>query len=99
MPGCSYLFASIRDLFPHATVGALPWETLTGAEQTHVLSVEGPHGPELQLALHGRKAPRATAATLVLGPNEGSEVVYTIHPGMPLRPGIERRGATAVKFV
>jgi hypothetical protein len=43
--------------------------------------------------------PAADIATLILGPDEGKEVVYTIHPGLPLRPGIERSGMTAVKLV
>jgi hypothetical protein len=100
MPGCTYFITHIGHLFPDATLGAVPWDSLAPSEREEVVDVVGPHGPELQLTARALKfKPRAEYATLIVGPDEGLEVVFTIHPGLPLRPGIERRGKTAVKLV
>ena len=100
MPGCTYLRASILHLFPLASLGAIAWEMLDASERERVVVHAGAHGPELGLLVEsGTRAPGATTATLILGPNAGAEVVYTVHPGDPLRPGLERAGLSAVKLV
>ena len=101
-PGCTYLTvlptsAEGGPLFPRATLGAWPWLSLTELEQASVEEVQGAHGPELQLKTHADIP--AIVATLILGMHEGVEIVFTIHPGPALRPGVERYGCTAVKVV
>lgn len=101
-PGCTYLTANPTSseggpLFPLATLGAWPWASLTPLEQAAVEEVPGTHGPELQLKA-GDSVP-AVVATLILGVHEGTEIVFTIHPGPALKPGVERAGHTAVKVV
>lgn len=100
MPGCRYFSATIADLFPAATLGALAWGDLSEDEQSRVVTREGAHGPELELPVERDAArPRATIATLILGMHEGAQVVFTVHPGAPLRPGVERAALSAVKLV
>ena len=100
MPGCSYFACSIGDLFPDATLGAVGWDSLSPLIQDLVQERSGDHGYELVLPVSPLAGyPRAVMATLILGPNAGHEVVFTVHPGAPLRPGVERSGMTAVKVV
>ena len=101
-PGSTYLTclptsAEGGPMFPKATLGAWPWLSLTELEQKCVEEVKGPHGPELQLESQARIP--AIVATLILGLHEGVEIVFTLHPGPALRPGVERDGCTAVKIV
>jgi hypothetical protein len=115
MPECTYFQAHLGALvdapavFPNAKLGAVSWDSLDDSEWKHVKEQAGPHGPELVFYLRGTEPtthshllgtmPATDIATLILGPDEGKEVVYTIHPGLPLRPGIERSGMTAVKLI
>lgn len=102
MGDCRYFGCRIADTFPKATLGAVAFDELTPERQREVRKVDGPHGPELQIANYLR-ASRVVDATLVLGPHEtphGTKlVVFTIHPGDPLAPGVELSGKTAVKLV
>lgn len=90
--GCQYFRAPVGDLFPQASLGAVPWATVERLDlYGHVEQAQGPHGPELQMSrscvwdvlpLSGR----ATVATLIVGEHEGAQVVFTLHPGEPLSP-------------
>ncbi|MEE8615536.1 MAG: hypothetical protein V3T11_10040 [Roseateles sp.] len=100
MAGCAYYEANIEALFPGATNGALPWGVLHASQQKHVREVDGAHGKELQLSAEHLSHSAASMATLIVGPDEGKQVVYTMHPGLPLAPydGESRTFATAVKL-
>ncbi len=97
--GCLYYRADISERFPDAVRGAFALHAYLGFLD-EIFTVEGPHGPELQAAFDG-PLPRATVATLILGPHDdGKLVVYTVHPGIPLVPGADRNNPfTAVKAV
>jgi hypothetical protein len=91
--GCTYLRTGIGDLFAGATLGAVPWAVVERAGlDGYCEAVTGSHGPELQLSrscIYPGQLPldgRATVATLILGPHEGADVVFTLHPGEPLAP-------------
>jgi hypothetical protein len=90
--GCQYFRAPVGDLFPRATLGAVPWSLVEKLDlYGRVEEAHGPHGAELQMrrSCVGDVLPlsgRASYATLIVGEHEGAQVVFTIHPGEPLSP-------------
>jgi hypothetical protein len=107
--GCRYFWVGIECDFPEATQGAVAWSDLQPSVRSQVEVVEGDHGPELQLRCR-QKPVQADDATIIIGLSEGKQVVFTIHPGWPLRPydgtplwsdatGMPNLGETAVKLV
>lgn len=98
LPGCTYYTSLIGDMFAGATLGAVAWQDVPETLQGQVQVFSDAHGPSLGLR-NGLARPRADTATLILGPDAGQQVVYTLHPGAVLLPGIERNGLTAVKLL
>lgn len=84
IPGCRYFRAAIAGLFPGATLGAVPQDTLSDEEWLLVRPAIGAHGRELVGTV---KARSATTATLIVGDEPGvGTVVFTVHPGEPMQP-------------
>lgn len=98
---CAYYEANVRDVFPFATVGAVPYADLSQSEKELAAVTDGPHGPELVAPSLATRLRSISVATLILGPHRGLTIVYTIHPGLPLAPfdGTNRNPETAVKLV
>lgn len=86
MDGCRYFQAPIGNMFPDATLGAIPFHEVPVPNSIRV--VEGAHGPELQCPElpSGAHVLCFKWATLILGEHEGAQIVFTIHPGEPLAP-------------
>ena len=54
------------------------------------------------LLVNGTKGPETDEATLILGEEQGQEVVFTFHPGLPVRPDeipVEKLGGRTKLFV
>ena len=73
--------------FPDATLGAVPLCDLSEDLRAKVEAHEGAHGPELRIdrGLVGDLS-RPSDAWLIIGDHEGSQVIFTAHPGAPLVP-------------
>lgn len=94
-PSCRYFRLNAWDMrraFPAATVGAIPLTDVAAPFLEYVTKRSGAHGPELCIPArvlgHESAAVRASEAWLIVGPHEGSEVIFTAHPGpltVPLR--------------
>ena len=91
MPGCRYFkldgeaFASA---FPDALLGATLLKNLPADLIDKVRIKEGDHGTELRIDLidicHDIEYP--TEAWLIVGEDNGRQVVFTAHPGPPMVP-------------
>ncbi len=87
--GCRYFKLdgdAYRDAFPNATLGAVPFNTLSPNLQREVRREEGSHGPELRLYAAERNIPTTDEAWLIVGLENGAEVVFTAHPGPVMLP-------------
>ena len=91
IPGCKYYVAYIRDVFPKATVGAVALhhfdnDVEAAGDYRGIEVVDGAHGKEL----HGRGitdwASHTHVATMIVGEETGTRVIFTVHPGCPLAP-------------
>ena len=102
VPNCTYYQALIPPEWG-SCLGAVGYGYLYEREQAHVVEVTGLHGVELQISMQDvgwTNLSLTSIATLITGPHDNGEVVYTIHPGHPLAPykGV-REEETAVKVV
>lgn len=97
--GCRYFVLdgqAFAEAFPEATVGAVPYGSLTAAQRAQVRLATGTHGPELRLPLGTVLA--ATEAWLIVGPHDGRDVVFTVHPGPVMLPCPDVKASVAVKI-
>lgn len=85
--GCRYFRLARREFvraFPDATVAAVRYCDLLTEQRARVYRTAGAHGPELRLDLSAT-AP-ADEAWLIVGPHQGNDVVFTVHPGPVMAP-------------
>jgi hypothetical protein len=93
IPGCRYFrLKRLKEYFPNATAGAVPLGDFSDEALAELRVVRGSHG--LELSMPNFHTGVALEAWLILGDHEGTEVVFTAHPGKPLAP---LSTATAVK--
>ena len=78
--GCRYYRADISEIFPQAVNAACTIEELP--EGTEIRVVKGAHGWECVADMK----PRPTSvATLITGEHEQGLVIFTVHPGEPMK--------------
>ena len=88
-PGCHYFRlspAEVERAFPDRKLGAIPLNQLEPDEMQNVRIHNGPHGPELRY--HGELDVEGAAdeAWMIIGPEDGTLVVFTAHPGPLMKP-------------
>jgi len=82
MKGCRYFRTDISEFFPQAMNAACTIEELP--DGTEIRVIKGAHGWELVADME----PVSTSvATLIIGPHEGSDIIFTVHPGEPMKTG------------
>lgn len=88
MLGCHYYVAHTNDLFPGATVGAISLydARMMGLEIKYVV---GTHGPELQAKSAWADIYPTKISSMIVGEEAGKQVIFTVHPGLPLAPLIK----------
>ena len=86
-PGCRYFVLdgdAFAVAFPRATLGAVPYSSLTDAQRTNVYRANGAHGVELRI---DTLAPgRPAEAWVIIGDHDGDQVIFTVHPGRVMLP-------------
>ena len=79
MPGCRVFKAQLPGLFGLVDISTLPKSTVFTADDRKGTG-------KISLTVHGVPAVKVETTYLIVGDEQGQQVVFTFHPGEPVQP-------------